>query len=80
MNKLEKFEELGEKRMNEAIKKIRLIGNLANRNNYDYTEEHVKEIITTLENELSLLKNKFKNNEDNEVSFKFKRKNNRGEK
>lgn len=74
MNKLEKFEELGEKRMNEAIKKIRLIGNLANRNNYDYTDEHVKEIISTLENELSSLKNKFKKSEDNEVSFKFKKK------
>ena len=32
MRKREKFEEPNEKRMNEAIKKIRLINNLSNRN------------------------------------------------
>ncbi|MCE4048982.1 hypothetical protein LXM54_10850 [Bacillus sp. Au-Bac7] len=72
MNKLEKFEELGEKRMNEAIKKIRLIGNLANRNNYDYTDEHAKEIFRTLETEIQILKTKFRRNEHSEISFKFK--------
>lgn len=71
MSKREKFEELGEKRMNEAIKKIRLIGNLSNRNNYDYTDEHVKAIISTLEAEIQSLKNKFKKQEDPEISFKF---------
>lgn len=72
MGKLEKFEELGEKRMNEAIKKIRLIGNLANRNNYDYTDDHVKAIISTLESEIQILKNRFKKEDDTEISFKFK--------
>lgn len=71
MSKREKFEELGEKRMNEAIKKIRLIGNLSNRNNYDYTDEHVKAIISTLEAEIQSLKNKFKKEQDPEISFKF---------
>lgn len=71
MGKREKFEELGEKRMNEAIKKIRLIGNLANRNNYDYTDKHVKDIISTLEAEIQILKSKFKKDPDPEISFKF---------
>lgn len=69
--KLQKFEELGEKRMNEAIKKIRLIGNLANRNNYNYTDEHVKSIILTLESEIQLLKTKFRREENTEIEFKF---------
>jgi hypothetical protein len=69
--KLQKFEELGEKRMNEAIKKIRLIGNLANRNNYDYTDEHVKAIVSTLESEIQLLKTKFRKEENTEIGFKF---------
>ncbi|WP_404469630.1 hypothetical protein [Sutcliffiella horikoshii] len=73
MNKLEKFEELGEKRMNEAIKKIRLIGNLSNRNNYDYTDEHVKAILNTLEAEIQVLKSKFKRDQEPEISFKFKK-------
>jgi uncharacterized protein YeeX (DUF496 family) len=58
--KLEKFERLAEKRVNEGLKKIRLIGNLSNKNNYDYTEEHVKQIIDALENEMRVLKNRFK--------------------
>ena len=74
MNKREKFEELGEKRMNEAIKKIRLIGNLSNRNNYDYTDEHVKTMISTLESEIQLLKNRFKKEEDSEINFSFNKK------
>ncbi|MGE6400243.1 hypothetical protein [Bacillus cereus] len=72
--KLQKFEELGEKRMNESIKKIRLIGNLANRNNYDYTDEHVKAIISTLESEIQLLKNKFRKEDNTEIEFKFRSK------
>ena len=74
MDKLAKFEELGEKRMKEAIKKIRLIGNLANRNNYDYTDEHVKEIMNTLESELQILKSRFKKEDDKEITFKFRNK------
>jgi len=71
--KRENFERLAEKRMTEAIKKIRLVGNLSNRNNYDYTDSHVKEIIATLENEILVLKKKFESeNGDKDVSFKFK--------
>lgn len=71
--KLENFERLAERRMTEAIKKIRLIGNLSNKNNYDYTETHVKEIISTLENEILILKRKFESdNESKEVNFKFR--------
>lgn len=58
--KRDKFERLAEKRMTEAIKKVRLVGNLSNKNNYDYTEEHVKQIIEVLENEMRLLKSRFK--------------------
>ena len=60
--------------MNEAIKKIRLIGNLSNRNNYDYTDEHVKTMISTLESEIQLLKNRFKKEEDSEINFSFNKK------
>ncbi len=71
--KLENFERLAEKRMTEAIKKIRLVGNLSNKNNYEYTDMHVKEIISTLENEILVLKRKFESDNDSkEVNFKFK--------
>ena len=72
--KLTNFERLAEKRVNEAIKKIRLIGNLANKANYDYTEGHSKRILEALEAELKNVKSKFKNEKfEGEVfTFDFK--------
>ena len=72
--KQDKFEKLAEKRVTEAIKKLRLIGNLSNRNNYDYTEEHAKQIIDTLENEMKILKSKFKDESGpSDTTFSFKK-------
>lgn len=72
-NKREKFINLAEKRVNSAIKNIRLIGNLSNRKNYDYTDMHAKEIINALENEIKELKRRFSSkssNNGNEFHFK----------
>ncbi len=69
--KLEKFERLAERRVNEAMKKIRLIGNLANRNNYEYTEKHAKKIIDALEAELRTLKSRFKDEDGECGTFTF---------
>ncbi|WP_458354475.1 hypothetical protein [Peribacillus frigoritolerans] len=71
--KTAKFEELAEKRVSETLKKLQLIGNLANKNNYDYTEAHVKQIIDTLETEIKVLKNKFtEESKSRKTEFKFK--------
>ena len=72
--KRDKFERLAEKRVTEAIKKIRLVGNLSNKNNYDYTEAHAKQIIDTLDNEIKILKNKFKDEQEStDTTFSFKK-------
>lgn len=79
-SKIEKFEELAEKRVTETIKKIKLIGNLANRRNYEYTDDHVRQIIEALENEIKNLKNRFKEEiASKECSFSFKHKANQKE-
>ena len=71
--RIEKFEIIAERRVTEAIKRLRLIGNLANKRNYSYTEKHVKQIISTLESEMKDLKNKFQNDSSGgHVEFKFK--------
>ncbi|MBJ8007713.1 hypothetical protein [Bacillus cereus] len=71
--KLNKFEQLAEKRVSEVLKKMQLIGNLANKNNYDYTDKHVKQIIETLESELKMLKSKFgEKSLERRTTFKFK--------
>ena len=56
----ERFERLAERRVTEVVKKMRLVGNLANRRNYTYTEEHVKQILDALEAEMRLVKAKFR--------------------
>lgn len=72
--KREKFERLAEKRMSEVIKKLRLIGNLSNRNNYEYSAEQVKQIIDSLEHELKIIKNKFKEEQSkSNMTFKFRK-------
>ena len=43
-----KFAELATKRVNKATQAIRVIGNLSNRSNYEYTEQDVQRIIKEL--------------------------------
>ncbi len=57
--KRDKFKRLAEKRVNRAIRDLRLIGNLANRNTYEYTEEDVRKIVGALQRELSALRARF---------------------
>jgi hypothetical protein len=62
MNKhRERFVILAEKRVSQATKYLRLIGNLANRSNYSYEEKDVKKIIGFLSKELNALKKRFQN-------------------
>ena len=55
-----RFERLAERRVTEAVKKMRLIANLANKRNYTYTEVHVKQILEALEDEIRQVKAKFR--------------------
>ena len=56
-----KFIELANKRVNKTIKEIQLIGNLANKQNYNYTEQQAKQIIKALQQELDEVKQSFTN-------------------
>lgn len=60
----EKFKRLAEKRVNNAIKNIRLIGNLSNRSNYSYTDQEVDKIFRALDKELKHAKSRFKDDSD----------------
>lgn len=59
-NKSSRFERLAERRVTETLKKMRLVGNLANRRNYAYSEEHVRQILEALEGEMRQVKAKFR--------------------
>lgn len=55
----EKFVELAEKRVNRAIKDMRLVGNLSNKTNYIYTQKDAEKIISALEKEVKVLRSRF---------------------
>lgn len=58
-DKRAKFLELANKRVNRAIKDLALIANLANRKNYDYTEEEAKKVMRALQAEVDHVKHNF---------------------
>jgi hypothetical protein len=55
-----KFVELANARVAKVIKDLRLIGNLSNRRNYEFSDDEARVLLRTLESEMEILKNKFK--------------------
>jgi len=56
----DKFKRLAEKRMRVTLRQIQLIGNLSNRNNYDYSADQVKKIFAALNAEVRAAEQSFK--------------------
>lgn len=69
--KREKFVRLVEARTNKIIDMLRLLGNYANKANYDYTDEDVQKIFTTLEKEMKISKSKFTSMTVEDEKFKL---------
>lgn len=67
-----KFVELAEKRVNRALKDIKLIGNLSNRSNYSYKDKDAKAIIAALKKAVDEVKARFdRKGEESESEFKL---------
>lgn len=69
--KRDNFIRLAEGRVTRAIDSIRVIGNLSNRSNYEYTEEDTKRIIDALQREVNELKLQFKPKVSTKKGFKL---------
>ena len=65
--KRDRFVRLAEARTNKTIDMIRLISNLSNRNNYDYSDSDVQKIFNAIEKELKLAKAKFGGSDSNDT-------------
>lgn len=65
----ERFVSLANSRVTSAIHQIRLIGNLANKKNYQYDPEEATKIVRALQRELDEVKSKFKGEERIESSI-----------
>lgn len=63
-DKAEKFIELANKRVNKALKDMQLIGNLANKQNYVFTEEQAKKIVRALQHEVDIIKQSFQSSDE----------------
>jgi hypothetical protein len=58
-SKRDKFLELANKRVSRALKDIQLVGNLANRKNYEYSDDEAKKIVKALQSEVDRVKQHF---------------------
>ena len=55
----ERFKRLATYRTNAVLEKLRILGNLSNKANYDYSEEDVRKIFRAIEEQIKALKPKF---------------------
>ena len=71
-DKRQKFVSLTEKRVANAITVISRIGNLANRNAYEFGDADVKKIVKALDDEVSSIKARFAASKDRRTGTAFK--------
>lgn len=55
----DRFKRLATRRTNATLDKLRLLGNLSNKSNYEYTEEDIKKIFSAIDEDLKRVKAKF---------------------
>jgi len=65
----ERFVDLANKRVTNAIRQIRLVGNLANRRAYNYTDADAKKIVRVLQQEVNVLKARFRGDDGDDGSI-----------
>jgi len=67
----ERFKRLGTLRTNEVLKRLKILGNCANTSAYEYTEEDIKKIFSTIEKKVSEVKAKFQFSGNRHKEFKL---------
>lgn len=55
----EKFVRLATYRTNAVLEKLRLLGNLANKSNYDYSDEEINKIFSAVDSQVRNIKARF---------------------
>lgn len=61
--KKQRFQRLAEKRTNDVLERLRILGNCANRGQYEYATEDVRKIFNAIEKSVEVIKLKFKDGE-----------------
>lgn len=65
----ERFKRLAKQRGERVLKDLQLLGNLSNRNNYEYSDAEVRKLFSALEEELRSAKSRFISNRKREIKF-----------
>lgn len=65
--KKDRFVRVAENRTNRIINDLRLLGNCANKSNYDYSKRDVQKIFSAIESQLKETKARFKLQEENKT-------------
>lgn len=55
----QRFKRLATKRVTKALNQLRILGNLANKSYYDYTDEDIYRMFKALDSQIKALKGKF---------------------
>lgn len=55
----ERFKRLAIYRTNAVLEKLRILGNLSNKANYDYSPEEVRKIFSAIDSQIRIIKAKF---------------------
>lgn len=55
----QRFKRLGNKRVNNVLNQIRILGNLSNKSYYDYNDSDINKIFKVIEHQLKITKGKF---------------------
>ncbi len=58
-NRRERFKRLATARTNAVLQKLKVLGNCANRQAYEYTEEEIDKIFVSVDKYLKSIKSKF---------------------
>lgn len=69
--KRERFEKVAEKRVQFILGKLDLLGNCANRSNYEYSEQDVKKMFSAIKQKVRKVEMKFKEELSKQKKNKF---------
>ena len=67
--KRQRFQRLAEKRTNDVLERLRILGNCANRGQYDYSADDVRKIFNAIEREYKIIRLRFKDGETQKFKF-----------
>jgi hypothetical protein len=65
----DRFKRLATQRTNAVLDKLRLVSNLSNKSNYEYTEEDLRKIFSAIETQIRVVKTRFTGAKKNDFKF-----------